>query len=598
MRFLPILCLFFLQACVASHNINYETSAQNAQLALPLFPLAQAEITSEALQNMQNNNLGLMYKAPQFTKRAEQSFVYLALAEAVRKDDYEKVIESCQALLRIDPNPQMIGDACSWLLSNGYIQETQNILDEAVHIIPDDLSLHIMLSEAILLEDEENPRAIQTLEDYVKRHPKEYVAQMELALTYLKINSPQKAYDAFNNLPESEKTPMVLYYTGFSLQKLGRTNEAVHVLKRSLQKNPKFMESILELAQIEEERENYTLARQYYEHVLDFDVYNQDVLLHLVGISLKQGNPERAFEIAKSHADSFSFVVGASAMLMEEGRADLVEILLSELSQDENATRELIYLQGALAYEGLRNYDKALFFLNQITENDKHYKNSIDLKAQIFLEQGKFDDALLALNKALLHYPHDKGIQQLIYQIYLYKGEYALAYPLLQSYTSQYPEDFDASFKLAFVLAHLNKKKSALKLMKQLLEQDPDNHEILNFVGYSLVEEKRKLPYALELIKKANYISPHTDYILDSLAWAYYQMKEYEKAWTYIQEAIFYIKPNTAHDPSMWDHYGDIAYELGRFEQAKKGWERALQLTDDIQIEKKLKKMDKVPTTK
>lgn len=417
---------------------------------------------------------------------------------------------------------------------------------------------------------------------------KEYVAQMELALTYLKINKPEKAYNTFNNLPESEKTPMVLYYTGFSLHKLGRTDEAVAVLKKSLQKSPDFMESILELAQIEEERENYTLARQYYERVLEFDVYNQDVLLHLVGISLKQGNPERAFEIAKSNADSFSFVVGASAMLMEEGRADLVEVLLSELAQDEHATRELIYLQGALAYEGLRDYNKALYFLNQVTPKDKHFKNTVDLKAQIYLEQGKLDDALFTLNSALLAYPNDKGIQQLIYQIHLYKGEYARVEPLLESYIEQYPDDFEASFKYAFVLAHLKKKKRALKLMENLLKQDPNNHEILNFIGYSLVEEKKKLPYALQLIEKADTLSPNTDYILDSLAWAHYQLKNYDTAWKYIQEATANLDPNSAHDPSMWDHYGDIAYKLGKKEEAKKGWERALQLTDDAKIQKKL----------
>jgi len=574
---LTLLCFCLLQACNSGQNTT--------QTSPSLFPFEQN------IKADYNKFLGLNNKVvtkPLFTKKAEQSFAYLALAEAIRNDDYDKVMESSEALLRLSPNSQTLADAASWLLSNGHLKETRAVLESAAQVLPNDLAIHVMLSEAILLQDESNQEAINVLKSYISRNPKLYVAQMELALAYLKIDDFQNAYDTFNQLPEVEKTPMVLYYTGFALRKLGRVDEAVKVLKKSLKNMPGFMEVILELAQIEEERKNYRVARKYYERVLDFDVYNQDILLRLVGLYLKEGNPNKALGIAQKNSESFSFIVGASAMLMEEGRSDLVEILLSHMAKQDNAPRELIYLQGALAYEGMENHEKALSFLNQVTPQDKQYKSSLDLKIQIYLEQENFVAALSTLQEAQKTFQNEMSFVTMEYQIYLYLNEYAKALPLLAKYTEANPDDSDAAFKYAFVHAHLGMENRALELMKTLLEKEPENYEVLNFIGYTLAERNQNMKYALELLEKANAINPNADYITDSLAWAYYQLENYEKAWVYIQKAVSLITIENPQDPTMWEHYGDIALSLNKPSEAKFGWERSLEIKTDAKVKTKL----------
>ena len=80
--------------------------------------------------------------------------------------------------------------------------------------------------------------------------------------------------------------------------------------------------------------------------------------------------------------------------------------------------------------------------------------------------------------------------------------------------------------------------------------------------------------------------SPDSGYILDSLAWVYFRMGEYDKAWENIQKALNLT--GTQIDPSMWEHYGDIAYALTKMPEARKGWEKSLQIKESEAVRKKL----------
>jgi Flp pilus assembly protein TadD len=88
------------------------------------------------------------------------------------------------------------------------------------------------------------------------------------------------------------------------------------------------------------------------------------------------------------------------------------------------------------------------------------------------------------------------------------------------------------------------------------------------------------------LIKNAVELRPENGYILDSLAWVYYQKENYAKAWDIIQEAV----QLSTEDPTIWEHYGDIAGKLQKTEEARRGYRKAIELgaEDQTSIDKKL----------
>ncbi|MDA0998614.1 MAG: tetratricopeptide repeat protein, partial [Proteobacteria bacterium] len=62
------------------------------------------------------------------------------------------------------------------------------------------------------------------------------------------------------------------------------------------------------------------------------------------------------------------------------------------------------------------------------------------------------------------------------------------------------------------------------------LEFQPDQPLVLNYLGYSWIEQRVHLERALEMIKTAVQKRPRDGYITDSLGWAYYQLGDLKKA--------------------------------------------------------------------
>lgn len=60
---------------------------------------------------------------------------------------------------------------------------------------------------------------------------------------------------------------------------------------------------------------------------------------------------------------------------------------------------------------------------------------------------------------------------------------------------------------------------------------------------------------------------------LDTYAWVLFRRGEYEKARTYVQQAI-QLEGNATH----YEHLGDILERLGEYPDAVSAWQRSLEL--------------------
>lgn len=124
--------------------------------------------------------------------------------------------------------------------------------------------------------------------------------------------------------------------------------------------------------------------------------------------------------------------------------------------------------------------------------------------------------------------------------------------------------------------------------MRRALALDPNQPQVLNYLGYSLVDRGKKLPEALGMIERAVAAQPDSGYILDSLAWAYYRLGRYTDALMPMENASL-LEPV---DPIVTDHLGDVYWANGRTREAEFQWSRALSFSptdaDAARIHKKL----------
>ena len=123
---------------------------------------------------------------------------------------------------------------------------------------------------------------------------------------------------------------------------------------------------------------------------------------------------------------------------------------------------------------------------------------------------------------------------------------------------------------------------------KKALELDPEQAAVLNYLGYSWLDQNMNIQEAFDLIKKAVKLRPNDGYIIDSLGWAYYLQKDYDQAVKHLDKAVE-LRPE---DPTLNDHLGDVYWRLGRKLEAKFQWNQALSLSpepeDALKIKKKL----------
>ena len=138
-------------------------------------------------------------------------------------------------------------------------------------------------------------------------------------------------------------------------------------------------------------------------------------------------------------------------------------------------------------------------------------------------------------------------------------------------------------------LERANRWPDAERDFLKALEFEPDQPDVLNYLGYSWIDKGMHLDRAQEMIRKAVSLRPNDGYIVDSLGWAYFRTGSFAKAVSELERAVEY-RPE---DPVINDHLGDAFWRVGRRVEARFQWRRALSLkpseTVINEIKKKLK---------
>ena len=122
--------------------------------------------------------------------------------------------------------------------------------------------------------------------------------------------------------------------------------------------------------------------------------------------------------------------------------------------------------------------------------------------------------------------------------------------------------------------------------LQKALQLKPDEPLILNYLGYSWVDQGRNLKQGLALIEKAVNAKPDDGYIVDSLGWAHYRLGNYKEAVKWLERAVE-LRPE---DPVLNDHLGDAFWRVDRQLEARFQWEQALTLKPEPEDAEKIRR--------
>jgi len=150
-------------------------------------------------------------------------------------------------------------------------------------------------------------------------------------------------------------------------------------------------------------------------------------------------------------------------------------------------------------------------------------------------------------------------------------------------------EDWTLFYTRGIALERAKQWERAEADFLKALELSPEQPYVMNYLGYSWVEQGRNLEEAQSLIERAVRQRPDDGYIVDSLGWVLYRTGQYQEAVTHLERAV-QLRPG---DAVINDHLGDAYWRVGRRREATYQWRRALEMDPEPElineIERKLR---------
>jgi len=153
------------------------------------------------------------------------------------------------------------------------------------------------------------------------------------------------------------------------------------------------------------------------------------------------------------------------------------------------------------------------------------------------------------------------------------RGQVQQALTVLEPTAKAFPRDTATQVALADLYKDAGRDADAERTLRQFIQVDPGNAQVLNHLGYMLAESGRQLDEAVRLVQRALDIDPGNPFYLDSLGWAHFRRGDLEEAEKYLSPAAAQL-PRSAE---VQDHLGDLLARRGRWQDAITAWTRALE---------------------
>jgi len=230
------------------------------------------------------------------------------------------------------------------------------------------------------------------------------------------------------------------------------------------------------------------------------------------------------------------------------------------------------YLAASLEAMDKSNEAKKLY--QEIDKTSNAYVDAQLRLAGLDLAADHADAAEKRTKEVLANHPDAADAYMLLSSIYLIQKKFK---PLLDETEAALTLQRIPSrllFNRAVAYEHFKQYESVEQSLRALLSTAPKHSEALNFLGYVFAEQGIHLVEAKGLIERALEEKPNDGYYLDSLAWVHFKQGNFKKAAKLQRSAIEQI----SDDPVMFEHLGDILWRSDDKSEARKSWEKALEL--------------------
>lgn len=287
-----------------------------------------------------------------------------------------------------------------------------------------------------------------------------------------------------------------------------------------------------------------------------------------------------------------------------EGMAELFFATASILFGEEMTNESFIYLRLALAlrpdlppaqlmlanlYEGNGEYKEAIRIYNSIKPGTVFYKRALIRRAVNLEALGKKEEAIAELLALSERFPKDESPLITLGDMYRDKGEYESAVEAYGEAMSRIgtlrSTDWPLLYARGIAYERAGMWNAAEKDFFQALQIEPNQPDVLNYLGYSWLVMNKNIDKAKEYIEIALSARPDDAHILDSMGWAHYVEGDYAASVKVLERAADLMPQDT----TVNDHLGDAYWRVGRKTEAEYQWKRALSFKPNVLDEERIR---------
>ncbi len=515
---------------------------------------------------------------------------YLAARHAGQQRDAGAAAAYYNAALKKDPkNGELLDRTFLSLLVDGDVEESQKFAERVVQVDKDDRVARLVMG-VHALKHKQYAAARRDLAKSVRGPITDLTATLLSGWSIYATSGAKEAVAAIDKLAGPDWYAIFKdLHAGMIYDLAGNKKEAGKRLEHAYKLDPSALRVVQAYGSWASRNE---LPKQALDIFEAFDkVVPRHPLVQEAMEKLKRGE-KLPLLVTTPQAGGAEALYGLGASLGRRGGEDLGLVYL-QLSLYLAPGHPLALLSLADLYESVKKPALAIKAYERIPENSPLHRNAAIQMAANLDSLDKPEEAQKHLEALIKEHPED--IEAIMALGNVLRGH------------KKFAECADVYSKAVATLAHPEKAnwvvfyfrgicyershqwpKSEADL-KKALELFPEQPHVLNYLGYSWVDQGEHLDQGMDMIKRAVQQRPDDGYIVDSLGWAYFRIGNYPEAVKNLERAIE-LKPE---DPTINDHLGDAYWRVGRVLEARFQWAHARDLKPDPEdlpkIEEKLK---------
>lgn len=500
---------------------------------------------------------------------------YLAALVAGLSQDTSNAAFYYSEALKADPrSAELIDRSFVSLLADGQLNEAMRLAD-AINKRNSGSGIAQLALGIKALKEKNYAQARIFLKKSNKSPNPDLTSSLLIAWSWLGSNNAKRALESIDALGNDPTANAFRDLHGGLIAKVaGRDDEAVGRLRTAYDNNPMSLRIVdfygRVLAKTGKKDEALTVYRE-----LQKAMPRQPVLADAVK-RLEAGSqlPDDVDTVADGAAE---VLYGLGTFGSREGD-ELASLIYLRLAIWLSPTHAPAILMLGDTYERMKQFDSAIEAYQTMPQSSP-LNEAAALQAALNLEQiDRGDEAVVLLKKAIADNP--QSLDPLISLGNLYRSRkdfqnandaYDKAIALIGP---PQPGHWNLLYSSGIALERLKRWPEAEARFKKALELSPDQPFVLNYLGYSWVDQNINLEEAFKMLQKAVEQRPNDGFIVDSLGWAHYRRGEYELAAKFLEKAVE-LRPS---DSTINDHLGDIYWRLGRKLEAKFQWNHARDL--------------------